>query len=163
MATVGFQVWGEQGNASNERYDTYCATTTTFSVGDTLGISSGKLVLGVASSGVLVGVCAKAQASTSTATTVLPYIPITDTTIFFATTNLDLTGDGTDGGTYYAVSGTTGAQVVDVSSNTTTTTARQIEIVKVDPNGKGGSGSGSGLRECLVRIIKTSYSNITAT
>jgi hypothetical protein len=77
--------------------------------------------------------------------------------------NSDLTDNHTDAGTYYNITGGTGAQQIDVSGGVTTTTSRAVEIVKVDPYDEGGSGSGSGLRKALVRILKTPYSNITAT
>lgn len=162
MAQIfGFSVYQEGNAASSIRYDTNGATSTTIAVGDVLGISSGKLVLATGTT-VNVGLAAKVQTS-STTSAVLPYIPITDTTIFLAGTNADLTDNKTDGGTYYHISGTTGVQVVDVTAGVATTTGRQIEIVKVDPNGVGGSGSGSGLRQVLCRIINTPYSNVNIT
>ncbi len=147
--------------ASGIRYDTKGATSTVIAVGDVLGISSGKLVLATGTT-VNVGVAAAKQASSTTAA-VIPFIPVTDTTLFLAGTNSDLTDNATDGGTYYHISGTTGVQVVDVNAGVATTTGRQVEIVKVDPLGNGGSGSGSGLRQCLVRIINTPYSNVNIT
>lgn len=157
----GFSVYNEGNNGSLTRYDTNGATSTVFAVGDVCGISSGKLVLATGTT-VNVGVAAAKQAS-STTSAVLPYIPITDSTIFLAGTNADLTDNKTDGGTYYHISGATGVQVVDVTAGVATTTGRQVEIVKVDPLGNGGSGSGSGLRQVLCRLINTPYSNVNIT
>ncbi len=87
------------------------------------------------------------------------YIPAEDT-VFFMYTNADLTGNATNGGTYYGLTGATGAVVVDVTSGVTATTSRQVEIVQVDPYNKGGTGSGSGLRQCLVRFFRTPTRNV---
>jgi hypothetical protein len=115
----------------------------------------------------MVGVVVKTQTMTSTNTTVAKvypsFIPIYDDQLWLMGTDSDLTGDSTNGGTYYGLTGATGAQQVYVSNGVSTTTLRAVEIVKVDPFNKGGSGAGSGLRECLVRILKTPYTNITTT
>ena len=91
------------------------------------------------------------------------FIPAGDDTLFFMGTNADLTGNATNGGTFYGLSGATGAVVVDVTSGVTTTTSRQVEIIKVDPRNIGGTGAGSGLRECLVKFVKTPSINIGIT
>ena len=69
-------------------------------------------------------------------------------------TNSDLTDDATDYGTYYRLTGATGAVKVDVSTGVVTNNERQVMIVKVDPRGIGGTGASSGLRECLVKFVK---------
>jgi hypothetical protein len=69
-------------------------------------------------------------------------------------TNSDLTDNATNYGTFYSVTGSTGAQLVDTNGGVKTTTSRQVMIVKVDPRGVGGSGSGSGLREVLVKFVR---------
>ncbi len=164
MATIfGATVFQEGGNSSNTRYDTLGKDSEVFAPGDVVGISSGVLLVATGTS-VLVGVATKTATMGGTNDTVYPpYIPIKDDTIFLMGTNADLTDNETNGGTYYHLSGATGAVTVDVTAGVATTTGRQVEIVKVDPLGIGGSGSGSGLRNVLVRLINTPYSNVNIT
>lgn len=159
----GATVFKEGQNGSNYSYDTLGKDSEVIAVGDVLGIASGVLLVATSTS-VLVGVAAQTKTMGATNDTVYPpYIPITDSTIFLMGTNADLTDNETNGGTYYHLSGTTGAVVVDVNAGVATTTGRQVEIVKVDPLSNGGSGSGSGLRQVLVRLINTPYSNVNIT
>ncbi len=165
MATLyGAQVWQEDANPSNIRYDVLGKDSEVIAVGDVLALSSNVLKVVAAATDVLYGVAAKAATMPATNDTVYPpFVPLNDETIFLMGTNAALTDNETDVGTYYGLTGATGAVQVNVSGGVTTTTSRQVEIVKVDPRGIGGSGAGSGLYECLVRLIKTPYSNITAT
>ena len=87
------------------------------------------------------------------------YIPA-EGTVFLMGSNGDFTGNATDAGAYYKLAGATGAVQVDQSSGVQTTTSRIVEIVKVDPRGIGGTGAGSGLREVLVRFVKTPVLNV---
>ena len=165
MATLyGAQLYQEGGNSSNIRYDVLGKDSEVFAVGDVLGLVSGVLLVNTGTTAVIYGVATKAATMPATNdATYVPYIPVTDTSIFLMGTNSALTDNETHAGTYYGLTGATGVMQVNVSGGATTTTSRQVEIVKVDPRGIGGSGAGSGLYECLVRLIKTPYSNITAT
>jgi len=159
----GARLWQSDGGEPELRYDAVGKNSEVFAANDIVGVSSGQLL--VATSAV-VGVVVKTQTMASTNTTVAKvypgFIPVYDDQLWLMSTDSDLTGNSTDAGTYYMVTGSTGAQLVKVSAGVATTTNRTVEIVKVDPYNEGGSGAGSGLRKVLVRILKTPYTNITA-
>jgi len=159
MALYGASVYQERNNESNIRYDFLGKDSEVFAVGDVVTVASGVAKVAGATD-VVAGVAVKAATMGNPNDTVYPgYKPAEDTT-FLMGTNADLTDNETDGGTFYKLTGTTGAMLVDVTSGVQTTTSRIVEIVKVDPRGLGGSGAGSGLRECLVRFVKTLYNNV---
>lgn len=159
---TGASVWQEKGNASSVRYDTLGKDSEVIAVGDPLTIASGVLAVATDESNVI-GVAVKAATMPATNDSVYPGFIPADDTIFLMGTNADLTDNETDGGTYYELTGLTGAVVVDVTEGVVTGAARVVEIVKVDPRNIGGTGSGSGLREVLVRFVKTPYTNINIT
>ena len=156
----------ELENTQNLRYDALGKNSSAFTAGDPLTIASGLIDLG-SSTSTIVGVAAKTQTMASNNQTVglvyPAFYPVTEQTIFLMGTNADLTGNATDGGTYYKLAGTTGIVQVDVTSGVQTGANRVVEIVKVDPYGVGGTGSGSGVRQCYVRFVKTPYLNVTIT
>jgi hypothetical protein len=167
----GAVVYQEARNESDYRYDILGKNSEVFTGpdashfgGDLVQVSSGVLKVGTSA---VVGVIAKTATMSSTnqtAAKVYPaFIPVAPDTIFLMGTNADLTGNATDGGTYYGVTGATGNQQVDVTTGVRTGSARTVEIVKVDPFNIGGTGSGSGLRQVLVRIVNTPYSNVNIT
>lgn len=166
MAAIlyGARLWNTGGNSANYRGDVLGKNSEVFASGDLVQLTSGLLNVGTVT---CVGVVAKTATMTSTNQTVAKVspliIPVTEDTIFLMGTNSDLTGNATDAGTYYPVTGATGAQQVNVSAGVVTGAARTVEIVKVDPENIGGTGSGSGLRRCLVRIVKTPYTNVQIT
>lgn len=166
VSIFGAQLWQEGRNESDLRYDTIGKNSEVIAANDPLQIASGLLSVSGATTTV-VGVAAGAATMASTNQTVAKitpaYLPISDSTIFLMGTNADLTGNATDGGTYYKLTGTTGAVLVDVTSGVQTTTSRVVEIVKVDPMNLGGTGAGSGVRTCLVRFVKTPYTNVSIT
>lgn len=163
MAIYGAQVIKSGVNGVNYQSDAIGKNSEAIASGDLLTLASGLVAVAGATS-VIIGVAAKTltyAADNQTVAKLAPlYIPVNSDLIFLMGTNADLTGNATDAGTYYKLAGTTGAMLVDVTSGATATTDRIVEIVEVDPNHKGGTGAGSGLRECLVRIIKTPYNNI---
>lgn len=163
----GASVAQENRNESDIRYDMLGKNSEVFNVGDLVTVASGVLLVGTSP---CVGVAVKKQTmgptnqTSGVLTQVYPgYIPVDNNTIFLMNTNSDLTGNATNGGTYYSVTGTTGAQKVDVTRGVVTGAARCVEIVKVDPYGYGGTGAGSGLRYVLVRIVNTPYTNVNIT
>jgi hypothetical protein len=160
----GARLWQSDGGEPELRYDNVGKDSEVFAQNDVVGLSSGQLLVQTSA---VVGVVVKTETMASGNTTVAKIkpgsIPVYDDQLWLMGTNSDLTGNSTDGGTYYPITGATGAQQVNVSDGVTTTTNRNIEIVKVDPYNEGGTGAGSGLRKCLVRILKTPYTNITAT
>jgi hypothetical protein len=165
MATLyGARLWQSDGGEPELRYDALGKNSEVFAQNDIVGLSSGELL--VATSAV-VGVVVKTETMSATNTTVAKvypaFIPVYDDQLWLMSTDADLTNNHTDGGTYYTITGATGAQLVSVDGGVATTTNRTVEIVKVDPYNEGGTGAGSGLRKCLVRILKTPYTNITAT
>lgn len=161
---TGAQLFQENRNESDIRYDTIGKNSEVIAVNDILCISSGVLKVGTIA---IVGVAVKGQTLTSSNQTVAKvypgYIPVDNNTIFLMGTNSDLTGNATNGGTFYKVTGATGAQLVDVTAGTVTGSDRTVEIVKVDPFNEGGTGAGSGLRKVLVRFVNTPYTNINIT
>jgi hypothetical protein len=162
----GAQLWQENKNESDIRYDTIGTNSEAITAGDILTITSGQIVVAGASTG-CIGVAVKTATMTSTNATVAKvypgYIPA-EGSIFLMGTNSDLTGNATNDATYYEITGTTGVQQVDVTTGSQTSgTTRIVEIVKVDPRGIGSSGSGSGLREVLVRFVKTPAQNVSIT
>lgn len=164
MAIYGAQLYKKNSNSSYYENDAIGKNSEAITQGDLLTLASGLLSVSGATTTV-VGVASKTFTYASNNQTVAKlaplYTPIYLDDLFLMGTNADLTGNTTNAGTYYGITGTTGVQVVDVTTGVTTTTSRVVEIVEVDPRGKGGTGAGSGLRECLVRIIKTPYTNIT--
>jgi hypothetical protein len=160
----GARLWQSDGGEPELRYDALGKISEVFAQNDIVGLSSGELLVQTTTA---VGVVVKTETMSLTNTTVAKvypaFIPIYDDQLWLMGTNSDLTDNHTDAGTYYMVTGTTGAQQVNVTNGVTTTTSRGVEIVKVDPYNEGGTGAGSGLRKCLVRILKTPYTNITAT
>ncbi len=160
----GATVVQTKGNESQVRYDFIGNNSEAFTAGDPVTQNSGDLEVAGTTETVL-GVAVKTQTMTSdneTVAKVTPgWIPADFDTIFLMGTNSDLTGNATDGGTYYKLTAaTTGTLQVDVTSGVQTTTSRVVEIVKVDPFNVGGTGSGSGLRQCYVRFVKTPGINI---
>lgn len=167
ITIYGASVAQENRNESDLRYDTFGKNSEVITVGDPLTIASGQLAV-AGTTNTIIGVAAKTDTMTSSNVTVAkvtpPYVPAFTQTLFLMGTNADLTGNGTDGGTYYKLTAATTATVqVDVTSGVQTGANRVVEIVKVDPFNLGGTGAGSGLRTCYVRFVKTPYENVTIT
>lgn len=165
MATIyGAQQVQTGGNQGTLRQDAVGKNNEAFAVGDPVSIASGKIQV-YTTTMEIIGVAAKTQTmsaanATVTSTSVYPAFIPADEGVFLMGTNSDLTGNATDGGTYYKLAGATGVVQVDVASGVQTLSSRQVEIVKVDPFNEGGTGSGSGLRKCLVRFVSTPYTNV---
>ena len=159
MALYGAQVFTSPTNPVN--YDggrVVGSNSAVFTANDPVTIdASGTLIVTTAVTPVY-GVVQKTQTMSSSNATVAKVkpvcIPADQNYEFLMGTNADLT-DPTSVGTYYKLSGTTGAVVVDVTSGAQTTTNRVVVCTKVDPQNKGGSGAGSGLREGLFKFVKT--------
>ncbi len=137
-----------------------------FSVNDPVTITAGVVEV-AGTTETIFGVCDKTVTMTSDNQTVAKVVPPlipTDGLLFLMGCNADLTGNATDGGTYYKLTtATSGAVQIDVASGVQTTTARVVEIVQVDPQAVGGTGAGSGLRQALIRFVKTPNSNVAIT
>ena len=164
MATInGASVYKTEGNPVNYSYDVIGKNSEVFAVGDPVTVTSGVMLVATATSTIW-GIAQKVQTMTSTNQTVAlvypTYMPVQENMVFLMGTNADLTGNATDAGTFYKLTGTTGAVLVDVVSGVQTTTSKIVEIIKVDPNSVGGSGSGSGLRQVLVKFVKTPTLNV---
>lgn len=149
------------------QFDAIGKNSEVIAVNDPLTIASGVLKV-AGTTDTIVGFAAKTQTMASNNQTVAlvqpGYTPVEESALYFMGTNADLTGNATDGGTYYKLTtATSGAVQVDVTSGVVTGANRVVEIVEVDPLAHGGTGSGSGLREVTVRIVKTPYSNVTIT
>ncbi len=165
MGTIyGASVYQENRNESDFRYDVIGNNSEAFTEGDPVTVSSGDLVV-AGTTDTVVGIAARTQTMASDNETVAkvhpPFVPIADGTLFLMGTNSDLTDNATDYGKYFKLTAaTTGTVQVDVASGVQTTTSRVVEIIQVDPNQVGGTGAGSGLRQVLVRFVKTPGFNI---
>jgi hypothetical protein len=153
----GAQPWNPNDAELDLNYDSFGKNSEAFTAFDPVTYSSGQLLV-AGTTNAIAGVVAKTQTMTSDNVTVAKvqpgYYPASEDTVFLMGTNSDLTGNGTDVGTYYKLTGTTGIVQVDVTSGAQSTTSRNVMIKQVDPQGIGGTGSGSGLRQCLVIFVK---------
>lgn len=160
----GAQVYQNNTKEVDARYDIVGKNSEVFTSNDVLTVdgTNGLKVAGATDIVFGVGLKTVTMASDNqTVAKVSPGLIPSDTgLVFLMGTNADLTGNVSDPGDYYKLTGTTGVQQVDVTSGVQTTTSRIVEIVKVDPRNIGGTGSGSGLRECLVRFVKTPQVNV---
>ncbi len=163
MAVNGATVYRNGFLETDINYGIIGKNSEVIAFGDVLTVASGVVKVVAAATDPILGVAAKTQTMASDNQTVAKiqpgFIPAEDT-VFFMYTNSDLTGNATNDGTYYGLTGATGAVVVDVVSGVTATTSRQVQIVKVDPNNVGGTGSGSGLRQSLVKFFRTPNRNV---
>ncbi len=159
MSIYGASLYQSRTKEANFRYDVLGKDSEVMAIGDPLTVSSGVLKVVAAATDQIWGISQKvitaAQMGATNDTVYPPYVPANPDDVWFMGTNSDLTDNETDAGTYYGLSGSTGAVVVNVSGGVMADTSRQVMIVKVDPYKKGGSGAGSGLRECLVRFVMT--------
>lgn len=161
MATInGASLYKTEANASNYSYDYLGKDNEVFAVGDPVTVVSGVMKVATATD-VIYGIAVKAVTMGATNDTVyVPYMPVQENMTFLMGANGDFTDNETDGGTYYKITGTTGAVQVDQASGVQTTTSKIVVIVKVDPNSIGGTGSGNGSRQVLVRFVKTPTLNV---
>lgn len=154
----GFQVFRAPNKETDVLYDAIGKNSEVITLGDPLTISSG-IVSVAGTTDVIYGVADKTVTMSGTNQTVAKVVPPVippDDYQFLCGTNSDLTGNATDCGTYYKlISAATGVMQVDVTSGVQTTTSRVVEIVQVDPFNLGGTGAGSGLRQAVIRFVKT--------
>jgi len=153
MALYGAQLYRSNKNETDINYDVIGETSSVVAVGDLLTATDSNVINVIGSTtDYVLGVAAGAvTAAQNDGTKRVPYIPADLDTVWLMGTNSALTDDTTDYGTFYAITGGTGAQQVNVSGNVTTTTSRQVMIVKVDPNKVGGT---DGLKQCLVKFVR---------
>lgn len=154
----GAQPWNPNDEELDLNYDAFGKNSEVFTLYDPVTYGSGQLQV-AGTTNAIAGIVASTQTMTSTNVTVAKvqpgYIPVSEDTVFLMGTNADLTGNGTDIGTFYKLTAaTTGTVQVDVTSGVQTTTSRNVMIKMVDPQNIGGSGAGSGLRQCLVVFVK---------
>lgn len=156
MATLyGARLWQAPEESVNARYDMLGQSSEVIAAGDILNMESGNIEVADAATDAIAGVAiTPSTAAQNDGTKYIGYIPADENYVWLMGTNSDLTDNATDFGTFYAITGATGAQQVNVSGSVTTTTSRQVMIVKVDPRGIGGTGAASGLRECLVKFVR---------
>lgn len=149
------------GLNNHYRYDIIGKNSEAFAVGDPVTVTSGVALVASATS-TIYGIAVKAQTMSSTNQTVAKVYPalmqVYPDQVFLMGTNSDLTGNATDVGKYYKLTGTTGAVYVDVTSGPQGASNRIVQVVKVDPFNEGGTGAGSGVRKVLARFVKTGYS-----
>lgn len=159
----GAKIFQTLGNSHNFSYDAIGKNSEVITLGDPLTISSGVVKVVSAVTDPIIGIANKTATMASNNQTVAMVTPgydeIVGSDLYLMGTTSDMTGNATNGGTYYGLTGATGAVQVD-SSSATTGVSRQVEIVQVDPFNIGGTGAGSGLRQVLVRFVKTPYIGI---
>lgn len=128
-----------------------------FTLGDILTVDASNGLKVAGATDPVVGVAQKTVTMASNNETVAKvtpsYIPVDQSYEFLMGTNSDLSAL-TSVGAYYKLTGTTGAQQVDVTSGVQTTTNRVVVCTAVDPKKLGGTGSGSGLRQGLFKFVK---------
>ena len=151
----------------NYSYNAIGANSAVFAAYDPITVQSGVLSVTTGLQ-TIVGISAGAKTMASNNQTVAKvtpgYIPVGVNDLYLMGTNADMTGNATDAGTYYGLStGGTGTIQVDKTTGATTGSSRVVEIVQVDPFNIGGTGSGSGIRQVVVRFIKTPYTNVQIT
>ena len=162
----GGSLFRSQDNASLASYDAIGKNSEVITIGDPLTLNSG--ILSVATTiNNIVGFAMKTQTMASNNQTVAKvtpgYFPIRENDLYLMGSNTDLTGNATNGGTYYQlIAAATGVMQID-GSGVQSTANRVVEVVEVDPFNIGGTGAGSGLRQVVVRVVKTPYTNVTIT
>jgi hypothetical protein len=142
-------------NGTNYSYTSPGKNSEVFASGDPVTETGGAgLKVVSAATDMIVGVAAKVATMSSTNQTVAlvkpAYTPADENCIFLMGCNSALTSTLANAGTYYGLTGATGAVQVNVSGSVTTTTSRQVEIVAVDPYGLGTT---EGLSEVLVKFF----------
>ena len=162
MASViyGASLFKSNGNESDIVYDAIGKNSVAFTAGDPVTISSGLLDV-AGTTNTVVGIAQKTVTMASNNQTVAKvtpgYIPIKNDDVYLMGTTSDLTGNATNGGTYYCLTAaTTGTLQVD-TAGVNTGVSRVVEIIEVDPQQIGGTGASSGLRQVLVKFVKTPY------
>lgn len=127
-----------------------------FTAGDFVTATSTGLDVAAASTAII-GSVVKTQTMTSDNQTVAKVKPvfqaIDQSYQFIMNTNADLSPLASIGVTYN-ITGTTGAQLVDVTGGATTGADAIVSCVQVDPFGIGGTGSGSGLRVGVFKVVR---------
>jgi hypothetical protein len=152
----GATVWQSTTNPVNYRTGAAGKNSEVITSGDPLTVASGVIKVVSAATDPIIGVAAKTQTmgaanQTINTSTVYPlYTPADENVTFLMGCNTALTGNSTDVGKYFGLTGATGAVQVNVSGSVTTTTSRQVVIVKVDPYGLGTT---EGLSEVLVNFF----------
>ena len=161
----GASLWQNRQKESNIRYDIIGTNSTAFTIGDPVTVSSGKLAV-AGTTNTVVGIATKTVTMASNNETVAKvtpgYLPVYQDEVYLMGTTADMTAL-TAPGTYYCLTAATTATVQVDNAGANTGASRVVEIVKVDPQNIGGTGASSGLRQVLVRVIKTPYSNVTIT
>jgi hypothetical protein len=158
MAIYGAEVYKSPTREVNFESNGIGKNSEVFASGDLVEMdaSDGLKVIASATPTVI-GVVQKTQTMTADNETVAKvkpsYIPIDQDMEFLMGTNADLS-PLTSIGTYYKLTGGTGAIQVDVTSGAQTTTNRVVVCTHVDPKSQGGTGAGSGLRVGTFKFVK---------
>lgn len=162
----GARLFESPKDETNAEYPALGANSEAFTQYDIVSVSgqATNKTLGVAqATSTVVGIAFKTQTMTSTNVTVAKVVPgvlvVDEFNKFLMYTNSDLTSTLVDYAKFYKITGATGAQLVDTNSGVQTTTSRVVQIIEVDPYNVGGTGAGSGLRQVVVRFVKTEVAN----
>lgn len=147
----------------NYSYGVLGKNSTVFNENDIVAVDAAHGMIVAPVTTPVLGVIAKTQTMSSTNETVAKvqpaFVPIDQDYEFLMGTNADLS-PLTSPTAYFNLTGTTGAQQVDVAGGATTGTAAIVMCTKVDPNNIGGTGAGSGLRQGLFKFIRVlNYKN----
>lgn len=161
MAIYGANIIKNNNMEVDYSYDAIGKNSEVITIGDPLTIASG--VISVAGgTATVIGIAVKTQTMASnnqTVAKIVPgYIPIDSNQIYLMGGNAVLTGNATDGGTYYKlIAAATGVMQIDVVSGVQTGANRVVEVVEVDPFNTGD------LTMIAVRFVKDPYQNVTIT
>lgn len=158
----GATLYESNKTETDYNYDLIGKNSEAFTVGDPITNATAGQARVAGTTDAIVGICAKtvtmtaSNAGTTGARVMVPYIPVDEKTQFLMQTNSDLTGNATDGYTYYKLTAnTTNTVQVDTTNSAQTTTSRVVMIRKVDPFNDGTSGTnGVGLRTAVVTFVK---------
>lgn len=157
MALYGAKIFTSPTNPTNtDGGRVYGSNSAVFTANDPVTIdASGTLIVTTATTPVY-GVVLKTQTMSSTNVTVAkvkPLVfPIDQQYEFLMGSNADMSATAV--GTFYKLTGTTGAVQVDVASGAMTGVARVVVLTKFDPQNKGGTGADSGAREGLFKFVR---------
>lgn len=141
----------------NYTYDAIGKNSEVFSDGDLVTTGGGAGLRVAVAGDSIIGVKAGKETMTSTNQTVAlvkpGFQPIDMDYEYAIDTNADLNALTSVGATFN-ITGTTGAQLVDVAGGVTSGSTALVICTKVDPSGLGGTGVGSGLRKGVFKIVK---------
>lgn len=153
----GAELYKSPMNETNYIYPTYGKNSEVFTSGDVCTVDGTNGVLVASATSQVIGVAVKTATMSGTNQTVAKVKPaliqVTPDMEFLMGGNADM-NPLTTVGAFWKLTGTTGAQQVDITGTAQTTSNRVVVCTQVDPLNEGGSGAGSGLRQGVFKFVK---------